>query len=70
MRLYTTKQHDMLDMICFQAYGYHTGTVEAVLEANRDLSGMSVLLPAGLTIVLPELPAAATLTPAVMRLWD
>lgn len=70
MRLYTTKQHDMLDMICFEAYGYHTGTVEAVLEANRDLSAMPCVLPAGLTIVLPDLPAAAERTPAVMRLWD
>jgi len=60
----------MLDMICFQVYGYHTGTVEAVLEANRGLADLPCVLPAGLTIVLPDLAAAAERMPAVMRLWD
>lgn len=70
MKRYTTRQNDMLDLICFQHYGYHTGTVEAVLEANRDLSALPCILPAGLTILLPDLPSAAERNPAPMRLWD
>lgn len=70
MQPYTTKQNDMLDLIAYRHYGFHAGTVEAILEANRDLSAMPCVLPAGLTIMLPDLPTAAERNPAPMRLWD
>ncbi len=70
MKTHVTKQNEMLDMIAWQHYGYHGGTVEAILEANRDLSAMPCVLPAGLSILLPELPAAVERRPNVVRLWD
>lgn len=70
MTPYVTKQNDMLDRIAFDHYGYHGGTVEAILEANRDLSAMPILLPAGLTIRLPAMPPVAERRPNVVRLWE
>lgn len=70
MTPYTTKQHDMLDAIAYRHYGYHGGTVEAILEANRDLSELPCVLPAGITILLPDLTPASERRPVAMRLWD
>lgn len=69
-RTYTTKDGDMLDLICCRAYaGTQSGAVEAVLEANRDLSAYPAVLPRGLTITLPDLATALSQTPLV-KLWD
>ena len=43
--------------------------MEAVLEANPGLAERGPLLPAGLLIELPELPAESRESGAV-RLWD
>lgn len=67
---YVTREGDMLDDIAWRHYGYHAGTVEAILEANRDLSAHPPMLPAGLIITLPDMPAAAERSPKVVRLWD
>lgn len=67
---YTTKQGDMLDAIAWRHYGYHEGTVEAILAANYGLAGEPPVLPLGLVIVLPDLPAAADVKPQPIRLWD
>ena len=67
---YTTRQGDMLDLIAWRHYGYHEGTVEALLEANYGLAAQPHVLPSGLTIVLPELPTAAERRPQPVRLWD
>ena len=44
------------------------GAVELVLEANRDLADRGPLLPAGLRLVLPDLPRPATEVQP-LRLW-
>jgi phage tail protein X len=69
MTCYRTKDGDMLDAICHNHYGNGSGYVEAVLEANRGLAEQSVILPAGITILLPDLPE---LKPhqSMLRLWD
>lgn len=67
-RTVTTVQGDMLDLVCFRFYGRHRGTVEAVLDANPGLAARPFLLPAGVVIVMPGLPAPAE--PATVRLWD
>ncbi|MCB1520936.1 MAG: tail protein X [Hyphomicrobiaceae bacterium] len=67
---YETRDGDMLDDIAFRHYGYHRGTVEAILEANRDLSAHPPMLPGGLVIVLPDLPSVAERAPKTVRLWD
>lgn len=67
---YVTEAGDQLDLIAWRHYGYHTGTVEAILEANRDLSQHPPVLPAGLLISLPDLPKAAERRTGTVRLWD
>lgn len=71
-RVHTTIDGDMLDLICYRAYGgRQSGAVEAVLEANRDtaLSERPERLPRGIRIVLPDLPDETTRT-ALVKLWD
>lgn len=68
MTPYITRAGDMLDLICRLHYGPRTGMVEAVLEANYALSDQPELLPAGLTIMLPDAPQQQ---PApLQKLWD
>lgn len=69
-RTYETRDGDMLDLIAWRHYGYHRGTVEALLEANRDLSAQPPVLPAGLIILLPDMPSQAEQRPKTVRLWD
>ena len=72
IRSYTTIDGDMIDLVCYRHYrGRQSGAVEAVLEANRHirLSEQPPRLPAGLTLVLPDLPAE-TLKPPLVKLWD
>lgn len=68
MTAYLTKQGDMVDSIAFNFYGSVLGgQVEAVVEANRSLDlGQYVTLPAGMTIMLPEVQAQ---TSEVVRLF-
>lgn len=71
--LYTTKQDDMIDLICFRHYGaQRPGMVEAVLEANRTtvrLAHRDEVLPLGLTLTLPDLPRSIAELP-IQSLWD
>ena len=55
MTLYKTKEHDMLDWICWKHYGFQSGVVEIVLTANPELAEWGSFLPAGLLITLPEI---------------
>lgn len=56
MRFYVTQQGDMVDAIAKRAYGdEHTGATEAILAANKGLADHGPLLPANLTIALPDL---------------
>lgn len=68
MTNYITKQDDELDQICFYFYGYTNGSVEAVLEQNRDLARLLPILPAGVTIKLPDLTPPASTT--VLKVWS
>ncbi|VVE34965.1 tail protein X [Pandoraea fibrosis] len=65
-RIVRTSDGDVLDAIVFAHYGHVVGAVEIVLEANRHLAGMSVVLPAGIEISLPPLPQR---NKPVVRLW-
>ena len=69
MAFYRTRTGDMIDMICYNFYaGMQSGAAELVYEANRGLADCGPVLPSGLIIELPELPAADA-TPTI-RLWD
>lgn len=53
--IYTTKDGETLDYICWKYYGKTLGVVEKVLVANRNLSEYDAVLPAGVKIELPVL---------------
>lgn len=65
-RLYRTIEGDMLDAICKAELGTEAH-VPAVLDANPGLAALGPVYPAGIQIMLPDLPTAAT-RPAI-RLW-
>jgi len=52
-----TSDGDLLDTLCYHAYGHLNGTVEAVLDANQGLSDEPQPYRAGIVIDLPDLPA-------------
>lgn len=65
---YLTSDGDTLDFICWKFYGQQSGAVELVLEANRDIADRGPLLPAGLKVILPDMPKPATEVQP-LRLW-
>jgi phage tail protein X len=67
-RQMTTRQGDVVDQIALEFYGRTAGAAEAVLDANPHLAALPATLPAGVTVILPEL--AATPVAARVRLWD
>ncbi|ACS80172.1 tail protein X [Maridesulfovibrio salexigens] len=67
MIIYTTKDGDMLDHICWKHYGTESAVPE-VLEANPGLVDLGAVLEAGVEIILPEI---ATPEPDQgTSLWD
>ncbi|PPD36007.1 MAG: phage tail protein [Methylomonas sp.] len=68
MSLYRTKAGDVLDAICYKNYAGRIGATEAVLEANPGLADYGPILPAGVFIQLPVLPALQRASK--LKLWD
>lgn len=68
MTTYTTQARDILDAICWKHYGYAPKAMEAVLRVNPWLAEYTGFLPAGLTIILPELEE--TPQKEVIRIWS
>lgn len=62
-----TKDGDMLDALCWTHYG-RADVIPYVLAANPNISQQPAVLPAGLTILLPDLPAPAE--EQIIRLWS
>ncbi|ACS51244.1 MULTISPECIES: tail protein X [Bartonella] len=68
-----------LDLICFHhamavfrdriQVGALNGYLEATLEANPEIAKYGVLLPRGLTVILPEFVLSNPQS-MVKRLWD
>ncbi|MCB1473851.1 MAG: tail protein X [Rhodobiaceae bacterium] len=67
-RTVITQDGDMVDLIAWRAYGKTTGPTEAILEANRWLADYPATLPAGLTIILPDLAEPAAVRQ--VNIWD
>lgn len=65
-RSYLTTQGDMLDAICKAELGSEAH-VTAVLEANPGLAALGAVLPAGVTILLPQVRMAVR--SGEIRLW-
>ncbi|MDR3327766.1 MAG: tail protein X [Prevotellaceae bacterium] len=66
--IYITKDRDVLDLICINHYGYCRGAMELVLQTNPWLASTTGTLPAGLTIILPEIESKPT--QKVVRIWS
>ena len=63
-----TLQAETVDALCWRHYGHTLGAVEAVLQANPGLASHGLILPQGILVLMPTLPAPAT-KPTV-SLWD
>ncbi len=68
MITYTTKDGDVLDLICWKYYGSSNGTVEKVLEANCHLANLDAVFAAGVKIILPDL--TKTEEEKSVKLWS
>ncbi len=58
---------EMLDAIAHKHYNGRIGATEAVLDDNPGLAKMGPVLPAGVEIVLPDLPEVKV---QEINLWD
>ncbi|MCB1466658.1 MAG: tail protein X [Rhizobiaceae bacterium] len=59
MKQYRTVQFDRIDRICEKRYGStENRIVEFILDVNDGLEQYGIILPAGILIELPDLPAA------------
>ncbi|MDR1208041.1 MAG: tail protein X [Holosporales bacterium] len=65
---YITKDRDCLDMICINCYGYCSGAMEIVIQANPWLADYTGYLPAGLRIILPVIEMKPTKD--TIRIWS
>lgn len=63
-----TQQNETVDALCWRYYGRTQGAVEAVLLANPGLASHGLLLPQGMLVLMPELPAPAP--KPMTTLWD
>lgn len=63
-------QGDTVDEICWRHFGRTAGVVEQVLEMNRGLADLGVILPEGTLVELPDEAPAAAVTAQLVQLWD
>jgi phage tail protein X len=70
---YTTVMFDRLDRIVNERYGdTRNGIVEYVLEYNPGLEDYGMLLPMGVTVLLPDRPEStkdSTPVISIYKLW-
>lgn len=62
-----TSDGDLLDTLCYHAYGHLNGTVEAVLDTNQGLAEEPQPYRAGIVILFPDLPQP---TEEGIALWN
>lgn len=66
---YTSREGDMVDAVVWSQYGRTDGQiVEQVLDANPALADHGPELPAGVTIILPDVQQASS--QKALRIWD
>ncbi len=68
-RTVVTQQHDTVDLPCLRHLGATAGVTEATYRLNPGLAGLGPILPLGLEVTLPDLPANAARIETV-QLWD
>jgi phage tail protein X len=69
MTTYVTREGDTADLIAFKYYGTTDArVVERMLEVNTGLADIGPILPAGISITLPEIDTTEKIQG--VRLWD
>ena len=66
---YTTKQGEVVDLVCHRHYGRTREVIEAVLAANPGLAALGPVLPLGTQITLPDIAERSRRKP-LTSLWD
>lgn len=59
-RTYTTRQGDMVDLVCLKNYGRTREVTEVVLAANQGLAARGPVLPIGIVVLLPDVAPVST----------
>lgn len=69
MQVYSSRDGDVVDHVAWRQYGVvNESILRIVLEANPGLADRGPVLPAGVEIVLPDIPVTTKQTKAV-SLW-
>ncbi|HKY46158.1 MAG TPA: tail protein X [Pyrinomonadaceae bacterium] len=67
---YETRAGDVVDEVAWRQYGGVDSTIlRIVYEANPGLADRGLVLPAGVIIILPDIPQPSTDIKSV-SLWD
>lgn len=71
MARYVTRNADTADLIAWRAYDTGDEAVlQQLLDANPGLADMGPILPAGVSVELPEIATPVATTTAGTKLWD
>jgi len=68
-RIHTTSDGEMADEIAWAEYGDRPEGLIALLEANPILARSPPMLPAGLRLILPDLPEKEPSPAATIRIF-
>lgn len=66
----TTIDEDMIDHLVWRETGRISGPLEIVLDANRHLAKYPPVLPAGVTVTLPDRALEAPPARPPVLLWE
>lgn len=67
---YSSRDGDVVDQIAWRQYGaVDADILRLVLAANPGIADYGPMLPAGVAVVLPDIPEPATVREGV-ALWD
>jgi phage tail protein X len=70
MSTYITKLYDRMDRICYERYGSTANQiVEWAIEQNPGIELCGIVLPAGMTINLPDAPRQLTQPPVIPQIF-
>lgn len=70
MAMAIAQEGDTIDLICWRELGRTRAVTEQVLALNPGLAALGPRLPAGTTVILPELAEAAPAVLETVKLWD
>lgn len=66
----TALDGETVDAICWRVLGRTQGVTEQVLFLNPGLAALGPRLPAGTSVILPDISAAAPAVLETINLWD